>query len=136
MHWAGSAPRRVDAAAEQVEAAAGKVGQSLGAAVALEIRETLTAFVADEEAERTIRTGALVKSLSYSGFGSVDIADAVAIDPDESVARDVDRTSREGPGTRAGTNAGATQPGQDQGSCRPGHEPSEPGFQPTRSPWT
>jgi chromosome segregation ATPase len=46
------------------------------------VRASLTALVADEEAERSVLTGSLVKALSYSGFGSVDIEGVVAIEPD------------------------------------------------------
>src|SRR3546814_21009797 len=48
-----------------------------------EVHETLVARIGDEEAEKKVLTGALVKAISYSGFGSVDIEGAVAIDDDE-----------------------------------------------------
>jgi hypothetical protein len=73
--------RRVDELAERVEAEAEAAGHPLGAAAGAEVRETLTAFIVDEEAERSVLTGALVKALSYSGFGSVDIEGVVAIEP-------------------------------------------------------
>ncbi len=73
--------RRVDELAEQVEAAAEEAGQPLGAAAGAEVRQTLTAFIADEEAERSVLTGALVKALSYSGLGAVDIEGVVALEP-------------------------------------------------------
>lgn len=72
--------RRVDELAEQIESAAADAGQPIGAAAGTEVRGTLTALVADEEAERSILTGALVRALSYSGFGSVDIEGVVAIE--------------------------------------------------------
>lgn len=75
--------RRVDAVGLQVAAAAKDAGQPVGAGALAEVHETLVALIADEEAERKILTGALVKALSYSGFGSVDIEDAVAIEDDE-----------------------------------------------------
>lgn len=43
-----------------------------------EVRATLDAAVADENAERALRSGRLTTSLHYSGFGEVDISDAVA----------------------------------------------------------
>jgi hypothetical protein len=73
--------RRVDELAERVEAEAEAAGQPIGAAAGAEVRETLTAFIVDEEAERSVLTGSLVKALSYSGFGSVDIEGVVAIEP-------------------------------------------------------
>lgn len=72
--------KRVDAVAERVAQEARAAGQPLGVGVAQEVRDTLTALVADESAEASVLTGALVRALSYSGFGSVDIDDVVAIE--------------------------------------------------------
>ena len=72
--------KRVDALADRIAAEAAAAGQRLGAGVAQEVRDTLTALVADESAEASILTGSLVRALSYSGFGSVDIDDVVAVD--------------------------------------------------------
>ena len=72
--------RRVDELAERVEAEAEAAGRPVGAAAGAEVRETLTAFIVDEEAELSVLTGSLVKALSYSGFGSVDIEGAVAVE--------------------------------------------------------
>ncbi len=72
--------KRVDALADRIAEASQEQGQSVGASVALEVRETLTAFIADEDAEASVLTGSLVRALSYSGFGSVEIGDVVAID--------------------------------------------------------
>jgi hypothetical protein len=71
--------KRVDALADRIAEVAAQEGQKLGAGVAQEVRETLTALIADEEAEASVLTGSLVKALSYSGFGSVDVADVVAL---------------------------------------------------------
>lgn len=71
--------RRVDEVGERIAAAAAEAGQSMGPAVVQEVRDTLIALIADEEAEASVLTGALVRSLSYSGFGSVDIDDVVAL---------------------------------------------------------
>lgn len=43
-----------------------------------EVQSSFDAAVADENAERALRTGRLTTALSYSGFGEVDISDAVA----------------------------------------------------------
>jgi hypothetical protein len=86
---------RVDAVADLVAELAAEAGHPLGAGVAQEVRETLTALVSDEDAEASVLTGALVRSLSYSGFGSVDIDDVVAIDdPDLGGERGSSRPSR------------------------------------------
>ena len=70
--------RRVDDLADAIATAARESGQPLGAAVLQEVRDTLTALIADEQAEISVMTGSLVRALSYSGFGSVDIDDVVA----------------------------------------------------------
>ncbi|MEO6998245.1 MAG: hypothetical protein ABI112_09200, partial [Terracoccus sp.] len=80
---------RVDVLADAIAVSARQTGQPLGATVLQEVRDTLTAMIADEEAEASIMTGSLVRALSYSGFGSVDMDDVVAIgdlddDPAES----------------------------------------------------
>ncbi|MFM6849053.1 MAG: hypothetical protein ACKOVB_08090 [Terrabacter sp.] len=75
--------RRVDALAERVADEASTAGQKLGAGVAQEVRDTLTALIADEDAEASVLTGSLVRALSYSGFGSVDVEDVVALGGDD-----------------------------------------------------
>ncbi len=75
--------RRVDELAEKIEAAAGEAGTPIGAAAGGEVRETLTAFIADEEAERSVLTGSLVRALAYSGFGSVELENVLAVEPAE-----------------------------------------------------
>ena len=84
--------RRVDAVADRVAQEAASAGQRIGTGVAVEVRDTLTALIADEDAEASVLTGALVKALSYSGFGSVDVADVVAVtDPGELGSSEPDR---------------------------------------------
>lgn len=70
--------RQVDDLTGRVVAAAGAAGQPLGPGAVQEVRDTLTALVADEEAERSVRTRALVRPLTYSGLGEVDLEDVVA----------------------------------------------------------
>ncbi|MFC7598230.1 hypothetical protein ACFQU3_23175 [Terrabacter sp. GCM10028922] len=71
--------KRVDALADRIAEVAAAEGQKLGAGVAQEVRDTLTALIADEDAEASVLTGSLVRALSYSGFGSVDVEDVVAL---------------------------------------------------------
>lgn len=71
--------RRVDAVGLRIADAAQASGVTLGPSVLEEVHESLVALIADEDAERAILTGSLVKALSYSGFGSVDIEDAAAM---------------------------------------------------------
>lgn len=53
-------------------------GDSLTAAVEAEVRDTAVAALADAEATEVVLSGTLTRALSYSGFGEVDVADAVA----------------------------------------------------------
>lgn len=51
---------------------------ALTAAVAAEVRDTGVAALADSSATQVVRSGTLTRALAYSGFGEVDLADAVA----------------------------------------------------------
>lgn len=51
----------------------------LTASVRDQAAETLTAALADEQAEAAVTSGHLVNPLSYSGFGEVEVSDAVAV---------------------------------------------------------
>ena len=46
-----------------------------------EVRQTLTAALADPDAEQVVRTGRLARSLTYAGFGPVDLDNALAAEP-------------------------------------------------------
>ncbi|MGD8150907.1 hypothetical protein [Ornithinimicrobium sp. Y1694] len=51
---------------------------ALSGAVASEVRDTAIAALADGAATEVVLSGSLTRALSYSGFGEVDVADAVA----------------------------------------------------------
>jgi hypothetical protein len=53
-------------------------GRPVGEQVLSQLRATFEAAVADEAAEEAVKSGRLTAALSYSGFGEVDITDAVA----------------------------------------------------------
>ncbi|WP_151526300.1 hypothetical protein [Serinicoccus kebangsaanensis] len=53
-------------------------GAPLTSAVEGEVRDTAVAALADADATEVVLSGALTRCLSYSGFGEVDVADAVA----------------------------------------------------------
>jgi hypothetical protein len=75
------APRRqalLNSLTDLVAATAARSGKPATDAVLREVRETLEAAVADEQAEQAVRTGQLVRALSYAGFGEVDLSQAVA----------------------------------------------------------
>lgn len=62
------------AAAEQ----ASEAGQRLAPSVLDQVRDTVVAALASAEATQAVGSGTLTRALAYSGFGDVDIADAVA----------------------------------------------------------
>lgn len=101
--------RRVDALADRIAETSAEAGQKLGAGVAQEVRDTLTALIADEDAEASVLTGSLVRALSYSGFGSVDVEDVVALGTDggeDGTRRPSLSVLRGGAGAAAGDGAG------------------------------
>ncbi|MGC5584638.1 hypothetical protein [Ornithinimicrobium sp. W1665] len=61
-----------------VRAAAEHAEGPLTAAVEAEVRDTAVAALADAAATEVVTSGHLTRALSYSGFGEVDLADAVA----------------------------------------------------------
>ena len=65
----------VGAVVAQAVAAAGR---AIAAAVRDEVAATLEAALADPASADAVRSGRLVRALSYAGFGEVDLADAVA----------------------------------------------------------
>jgi hypothetical protein len=59
-------------------AIAGEAGQVASAAVLEEVRATLEAALADQDARDAVRTGRLTKALAYAGLGEVDLTAAFA----------------------------------------------------------
>jgi hypothetical protein len=66
-----------DAVAAAETAVAG-VGRRLTPAAQQDVRATMIAALADEQATRAVASGQLTRALSYSGFGEVDLSEAVA----------------------------------------------------------
>lgn len=64
---------------EAAAAAVGAAGRTLSAVGREEVRGTGIAALADAAAQRALESGTLTRALSYSGFGEVDVADAVAV---------------------------------------------------------
>ncbi|MFC8502412.1 hypothetical protein ACFUC1_08630 [Pedococcus sp. NPDC057267] len=58
--------------------AVSEAGRSLSPAAQQEVRATAIAALADEQASAAVTSGQLTRSLSYSGFGEVDLAEALA----------------------------------------------------------
>ena len=66
---------------ELVEAVVATAADGASAAVRTEVEQTLEAALADPAAADAVRSGALVRALSFAGFGGVDVAGAVAAPP-------------------------------------------------------
>jgi hypothetical protein len=63
---------------EAAEAAATRAGRRLTPAAQQDVRATVIAALADEHAAQAVASGQLTRALSYSGFGEVDLSEAVA----------------------------------------------------------
>jgi hypothetical protein len=62
-------------------AAVDLAGRSITAQVRSEVEQTLEAALADPASAEAVRSGRLVRALSYAGFGEVDLGGAVAVQP-------------------------------------------------------
>jgi hypothetical protein len=61
------------------QAATSTAGRDVTPVVRSEVEQTLEAALADPAAADAVRTGALVRPLSFAGFGGVDVTDAVGV---------------------------------------------------------
>jgi hypothetical protein len=91
---------------------AGEAGQAASAAVLEEVRATLEAALADQDARDAVRSGRLTKALAYAGLGEVDLTAALAQVPaapgaGSPPAAAKSERSRPGAAGRAGEAAGA-----------------------------
>lgn len=74
----GDRDAAVDSFVRAASEAVGGSGRSLSAAAQQDVRATAIAALADERASAAVTSGQLTRALSYSGFGEVDLAEAVA----------------------------------------------------------
>jgi hypothetical protein len=74
----GDRDAAVDAFVRAATESVGAVGRKLSAAAQQDVRATAIAALADEQASVAVTSGQLTRALSYSGFGEVDLAEAVA----------------------------------------------------------
>ena len=83
-----------------VDRAAASGGRPVTAAVRDEVASTLEAALADPASADAVRSGRLVRALSYAGFGDVDLADAVAAAPSAPTAAGPTATAKAAPDRR------------------------------------
>lgn len=74
----GDRDSAVDSFVRAAAEAVGGSGRTLSAAAQQDVRSTAIAALADERASAAVTSGQLTRALSYSGFGEVDLAEAVA----------------------------------------------------------
>jgi hypothetical protein len=67
------------AVTRQARALASELGHPVSTAIADEVEQTLRAVMSDPDAADAVRRGTLLKSLSGTGLGAVDLTDAVAV---------------------------------------------------------
>ena len=87
---------------------AGQAGQAASGAVLEEVRATLEAALADQEAREAVRSGRLTKALAYAGLGEVDLTAALAQIPPAPGTRAAARSGRKTDGPTAAPSARAT----------------------------
>jgi hypothetical protein len=84
-------------------AVADRAGQPASPGVLEEVRATLEAAVADNDAREAVRSGRLTRALAYAGLGEVDLTAAIALAPANAPER---------PGRVPPAGHGAARPGQ------------------------
>lgn len=99
-----------------------KAGRKVSESVADQVRATFEAAIADETAQEAVLSGRLTATLSYSGFGTVDIGDAVAVPRRLSAVPDLPKDAAEGkqPPTaeRSAADPGSSRRGKQAEAAR------------------
>lgn len=90
------------------------VGRSVTAAVREEVAGTLEAALADPASAEAVRSGRLVRPLTYAGFGEVDLEGAVAARVGAPSG-----SAPSGSAPSAGARSGARSGGASDGAARP-----------------
>lgn len=121
-------PDRDTAISGMVAAAAGVAadeGRAFGAAAADEVRSTVVAALASSGSTAALASGALLRSLSYAGFGEVELDDAVAarLDRPAVAARDLGQARRDRAARAAGEHADGDERAAGDGADATGHGP-------------
>src|SRR6476661_2066164 len=86
-----------------------EAGRTLSSAAQDDVRGTLIAALADEQASAAVTSGQLTRALSYSGFGEVDLSEAVVRTSSGSILSVV----RNAPGAGAAAGRGTGPDGED-----------------------
>ena len=99
---------------------AGESGQAASGAVLEEVRATLEAALADQNARDAVRSGRLTKALTYAGLGEVDLTAALAQVPSEPGRRAPGGRGRKAASSRSPAAEESTTPAAKPGPGRAG----------------
>lgn len=115
----------VEAFVRAAAVAVGQEGRRLTPAAQQEVRATAIAALADERATQAVASGQLTRALSYSGFGEVDLAEAVVRTTSGAILSIVPGAGRSDTGSTGSERQGsALAQGADGSNGGPG-EPGE-----------
>jgi hypothetical protein len=109
----GERDAAVDAFVRAAVETVSEAGRSLSAAAQQDVRSTAIAALADERAAAAVTSGQLTRALSYSGFGEVDLDEAVARTTGGAILTILPGGRGRGPGD----GSGAAEPDSDEGSA-------------------
>jgi hypothetical protein len=101
-------------------------GRTCSAAAQQDVRATAIAALADEEAMVAVASGQLARTLSYSGFGEVDLAEAVVRTTSGAILSVVRGSGGSGTRVRGGRHDGDHDQGDDEADADTGDEQDEP----------
>ena len=109
----GERDAAVDAFVRAATDTVAEAGRTLSAAAQQDVRATAIAALADEGASAAVTSGQLTRALSYSGFGEVDLDEAVARTTGGAILTILPGGRGRGPGNGSGT----TDPDSGDGSA-------------------
>ena len=114
----GERDTAVDAFVRAAVQSVGEAGRTLSAAAQQDVRATAIAALADERASTAVTSGQLTRALSYSGFGEVDLAEAVARTAGGAILTILPGGRGRGPRTDVGDHADTSALGRRDGDDR------------------
>ena len=112
----GERDAAVDAFVRAATDTVAEAGRTLSAAAQQDVRATAIAALADERASAAVTSGQLTRALSYSGFGEVDLDEAVARTTGGAILTILPG----GRGRGGGDGSGPADPGSGDGSVSGG----------------
>jgi hypothetical protein len=121
----GERDAAVDAFVRAATDTVAEAGRTLSAAAQQDVRATAIAALADERASAAVTSGQLTRALSYSGFGEVDLAEAVARTAGGAILTILPGGRGQGPGSGRGTGGADSAERADDWSQGGGGDPGD-----------